>query len=103
MAWLWSSWQEFLDYVHPTSVDNRGLFENAKNGTTFEVEWDLHKAFDELTDALSSLAKLGFTGRDNERPPNDVSILDEAFGFVEELVHAGEELLLHHKRLAQSD
>lgn len=103
MAWLWSSWQEFLDYVHPASADNRGLFVNVKNGTTFEVEWDLHKAFEELTDTLSSLAKLGFAGRDNERPPDDLSILDEAHGLVEELIHAGEELLLHHKRLAQSD
>src|SRR6266404_6563865 len=103
MAWLWSSWEEFVDNVHPASTDNRGLFTNAKYGTAFEVEWDLHKAFEELTGALSSLAKLGFTGRDNERPPDDLSILDEAHGLVEELVHAGEELLLHHKRLAQSD
>src|SRR6266446_1367363 len=103
MAWLWSSWQEFVDYVHPVSADSRGLFMNAKNGTSFEVERDLYKAFEELSDALSSLAKLGFTGRDNERPPDDLSILDEAHGLVEELVHFGEELLPHHKRLAQSD
>ena len=103
MAWLWSSWEEFVDYVHPVSADSRGLFMNAKNGTSFEVECDLYKAFEELSDALSSLAKLGFTGRDNEHPPDDVSILDEAHGLVIDLVHAGEELLLHHKRLAQSD
>src|SRR6266576_5805168 len=102
MAWLWSSWQEFVDYVHPVSADSRGLFMNAKNGTSFEVDCDLHKAFEELSDALRSLATLGFSGRDNERS-DDMSVLDEAHMFVIDLVQAGEELLLHHKRLAQRD
>jgi hypothetical protein len=103
MAWLWSSWEEFVDYVQPVAAKNRGLFRIARNHTTFEIECDLYKALEELSAALRSLVELGFKGRDNERRPDDVSLVDEARRSVIDLVHAGETLLLHHKRLAQSD
>src|SRR5947199_1200272 len=103
MAWLWSSWEEFVDYVQPVSAKNRGLFRKTRNGTSFEIECELYKAFEELSAALTSLVELGFKGRDNERPPDDVSLVDNARRSVIDLIGAGEKLLLYHKRLAQSD
>ena len=63
----------------------------------------MFEAFETLTRARRELYELGFTGRDNDRPPTDVEILNKGRVPVRELVYAGEELLLYHKRLAESD
>ena len=50
-----------------------------------------------------SLHDLGFCGIDDRHPPNDVSTIQNAERIVLEAIHAGETLLLYHKRLAKSD
>jgi hypothetical protein len=102
MAWLWNSWEEYSDYVQPVSV-RRPLFNIAKKDTAFKAQREMFKAFETLIRTRGELYKLGFTGRDNDRPPTDIEILSEARGVVRELIHAGEELLLYHKRLAETD
>jgi hypothetical protein len=103
MAWLWNSWEEYLDYVQPNVVDNRGTFGLAQSATYFEAECELHDCIQKLEAAMSSLGELGFSGSYQKASPNDDSILDDAHGNVIELIYAGEELLLYHKRLAKSD
>src|SRR5229473_3266739 len=102
MAWLWSSWQEYLDYVHPVAVNSRGHFNAAVRRSTFEAESQLADAVRQLSGSMQSLAELGFTGKDDNVPPNDASILQRARRLVIELIYAGEELLLYHERLARS-
>ena len=102
MAWLWASWQEYLDAVQPVSVNGPGLLVGARRNSWFETEHRLYDACREVTAAANSLRALGFTGSDNDRPPSNPSILDEAIRHVFDLVNAGEMLLLHHKRLAKS-
>jgi hypothetical protein len=103
MAWLWTSWKEFLDYVQPALVNRRGLFNLAQRNTTFENDGHLTEAVREITEAQYSLSELGFKGRDYNVPPSEQSVSDEAKRVVIDLIHAGEELLLYHKRLATSD
>lgn len=103
MAWLWSSWEEYVDRVVPTSVDHPGRLRQAQLESWFETEQHLFKAVNEIERNLRSLHDLGFTGDDSALPPNDSAILDEAARFVVDLIYAGEELLLYHKRLAKSD
>ena len=38
MAWLWSSWEEFVDFVHPSVLDSPGVFKLAEQGSRFEAE-----------------------------------------------------------------
>src|SRR5258707_15331124 len=102
MAWLWSSWQEYLDYVIPVAVNRRGSFNAAARKSRFDAEVELGDAVRQLSDSMQSLAELGFTGKDDNVPPNDPSILNEARHLVIELVFAGEELLLYHARLGKS-
>src|SRR6266851_5758453 len=102
MPWLWASWQEYLDAVQPVSVNSPGLLVGARRNSWFETEHRLYDAGREVTAATNSLRALGFTGSDNDRPPSNPSILDEAIRHVFELLNAGEMLLLHHKRLAKS-
>lgn len=102
MAWLWSTWQEYVDYVHPVVVDSKGVFDLAKRRSWFENELRLGDALRKLTTALESLAELGFKGDNNNAPPDDSSILEQANRLAIDLVHAGEMLLLYHKRLATS-
>src|SRR2546430_3832372 len=103
MAWLWNSWKEYLNGVSPVCADTIGLFNLAKHATYFEAECAIYEAVEKVREALDGLKELGFTGRDSDRESNDESTLDEAHGLVIDLVHAGEKLLLYHKRLARND
>lgn len=102
MAWLWSSWEEFVDAVAPKSADSPGLLGLAKHNPWFETEQSLFEAVREVKSALQSLYDLGYKGDDHSRPPDDPIVIEKANGFVIDLIHAGEELLLYHKRLAKN-
>jgi hypothetical protein len=103
MAWLWNSWEEYVDIVHPVALDSPGRVRLTQQSSWFEMECHLWKAVEELKDNVQSLRELGFTGSDHDRPPSDPSIIDKAAPLVLEAVYAAEELLLYHKRLAKSD
>jgi len=103
MAWLWSSWEEYVDAVHPVELDRPVKLRLALRDSTFETECALWNAAKKLTEATESLRELGFKGEPRSRPPNDASAISQAHRAVQELVLAGEELLLYHKRLAKSD
>jgi hypothetical protein len=103
MAWLWASWDEYVDAVHPAAFDSPGRLRGAQRDSWFEAERHLWDAVRKLTEATRTLHTLGFTGSDHESPPNDASVIDRAERIVLEAIFAGEELLLYHKRLAKSD
>jgi hypothetical protein len=103
MAWIWSSWEEFTENVRPVVVDSIGRFNLTHRSTWFDIEQGLFEALNEINDALNSLKTAGFKGSDDKLPPSDQLSIDEARGVVIELIHGGELLLLHHKRLAKSD
>ena len=102
MAWLWNSWEEYSDYVEPVSA-RRPLFNIAKNASAFKAQRELQESMQSVKKALDELQSLGFSGRDNQRRPGNLRVLKKARPLVRELVHAGEKLLIYHKRLAQSD
>jgi hypothetical protein len=103
MAWLWNSWEEYLDTVNPVALDSPGRFRLSQRDSWFETQCHLWEAVQKLRAAARALSKLGFTGDDHDSPPDDPSILEEAERLVLEAVYSGEELLLYHKRLAKSD
>jgi hypothetical protein len=103
MAWLWASWDEYVDAVHPAAFDRPGRLRGAQRDSWFEAECHLWEAVRKLTEATRTLHTLGFTGSDHESPPDDASVIDRAERVVLDAIFAGEELLLYHKRLAKSD
>ncbi|MGO9404751.1 MAG: hypothetical protein ACLPVW_14910 [Terriglobales bacterium] len=103
MAWLWASWQEYFDVVHPVRLDREGLFRLAVEESWFEKEKRLSQAAHELAELTESLRNLGFSGNKAHVPPEDPSILPQVRRLAEDAVFAGESLLLYHKRLAMSD
>lgn len=103
MAWLWDSWEQYVDAVHPVVLDSHGLVRLAKRDPWFETEGHLWEAATKLEEKAQSLSKLGFTGSDHDHPPTDPSIIDQAAPLVLDAVYAGEKLLLYHKKLAKSD
>ena len=101
MAWLWKSWEEYVESVHPTAV-RIGCFKQSRLGTRLQAEGRLLSAVNGLNESLNQLRELGFSnGR--KRPSKATARVDEAFTIVAETIRAGEELLLYHKRLAFSE
>lgn len=103
MAWLWKSWDEYVRTVQPVAFDKSGYVRLAERDPLFEVDSRLWDAKRELDEGTQSLRELGFSGRRHARTPNDVAILKQAQTLVWETVYAAEELLLHHRRLAESN
>ena len=103
MAWLWKSWDEYVRTVQPVAFDKPGYAHLAERDSLFEVDGRLRDAKRELDEGTESLRKLGFAGRKHAKPPNDPAILGQAQRLVWEAVYSAEELLLYHRRLAESD
>ena len=100
MAWLWSSWEEYVRSVHPSEV-RVGCFKQCRFDTRLHAEQRLLKAEDSLNDSLNRLRELGFS-EDRKASSKAADNVGEAFTIVAETIRAGEELLLYHKRLALS-
>ena len=103
MAWVWNSWEEYIAVVNPVAVDAPGRLRLAQRSSWFQTDTQLWEAVKELEEKVQGLRKLGFTGNDHDRPPNDPSIMNEVHSLALDAVYAGEELLLHHRKLAESD
>ena len=99
MPWLWNSWEEYLNAVYPVAVDANGGLWHAKTDSWFENSRRLWRAVRKIEDSTNSLRALGFTGKDEARPPADPAVSQQASNFVLEAVYAGEELLFFDKRL----
>ena len=102
MAWLWKSWDEYVRAIQPVAFDNSGYAPLAERDPLFEVDGRLFEAKRRLEERTQTLRKLGFSGRKHDHPPNDVGILGQAQTLVRDCVYAAEELLLYHRRLAES-
>jgi hypothetical protein len=102
MAWLWSSWKEYLDNVQPVAVTSVGLFNLARLGSWFETEEKLFEAVSNLTAAIESLDKLGFVEDDDMPLVDDENVIEEARDIVFDLIRAGEQILLYNKRLVKN-
>src|SRR5258708_5323975 len=103
MAWLWDSWKEYVDAVHPAVCKSSGLWQQSHRDSSFTVQcrlWDMARKLEEAWRALDSL---GFHGNEHKRSPQDSSILSKAKRIVLETIYSGEALLLYNKRLAISD
>jgi hypothetical protein len=102
MPWLWNSWEEYRDWVHPGSV-RRGSWGLSRQQPWNEAESKLRDAVCRLSEARNSLCKLGFTGSNDDSPPDALADLSHARRLVITVIHCGETLLLYHKRLAKSE
>jgi hypothetical protein len=102
MPWLWNSWEEYRDWVHPSSI-RRGFWGLSHQQTWNEAESKLWDAVHRLTESRNSLCKLGFTGSDDDFPPDSPADLSRVRHLVITVIHCGETLLLYHKRLAKSE
>jgi hypothetical protein len=103
MAWLWPSWNEYVEYVQPVTITGRGRYNVIAHSSRFEVERRLVDVARELVGAVNSLAELGFEDNSDIPMPEGTATWERAREEVFTIVHAGEELLLLHKRLAQSN
>lgn len=101
MAWLWTSWEDYVGSVHPVEIQ-QGAFRSIRFATLLEIEGRLLTALSKVTEAIRVLDTLGF-GVSDRPAAGDPTKLDSAFRNVECAVFAGEELLLYHKRLAVSE
>jgi hypothetical protein len=102
MVWLWQSFDEFKEWVQPVVLDRPGAFNHARLQTWFEAQGDLHRSFDELQEKSGELRRLIFAGAGDERLVEDPAILGSAHRLLIDICHAGETILLYHKRLAIS-
>jgi hypothetical protein len=88
--------------VHPSSI-RRGFWGLSHQQTWNEAESKLWDAVHRLTESRNSLCKLGFTGSDDDFPPDSPADLSRVRHLVITVIHCGETLLLYHKRLAKSE
>jgi len=102
MAWLWNSWEEFVSECNPVGVQH-GTFRHSHSNTQLESAHQLLASFDKLMDGTHELNALGFKGKHYSSPKYDEALIDKAHHHVIHAVYAGEELLVYHKRLGQSD
>jgi hypothetical protein len=102
MAWLWDSWEEYVDIVRPVALDSPQRVRMSQRDSWFETEHSLYKAVGELEQKTRALCSLGFRGTDDATPAHDEALVDQAQPLVMDAVYAAEELLLYHKRLAKS-
>jgi len=62
MAWLWDSWEEYVDILHPMAVDSPQRVRMSQRDPWFEAEHSLYKALRELEEKCHALHQLGFIG-----------------------------------------
>jgi len=101
MAWLWDTYEEFLDYVQPILVaEHAGPLHAAQRETLFEHHSKITEAVAELRKLREDLSERGF----ENWPPKDESAAraEEAYSTCQEIVWHGEELILYHRRLAKT-
>ena len=101
MAWLWTSWDEYVNAIHPVAI-RHGALNLSHRDTQFESVGRLLASVNRFTNAVYALETLGFAV---EKSPllRKSDAIKNAFPHAQEAVHAGEELLLYHKRLALSE
>jgi len=102
MTWLWNSWEEYVDIVHPVALDSPQRVRMSQMDSWFDAGHCLYKALRELEEKSHALYELGFRGKDDPEPACDPVLVGQAYPLVMDAVHAAEELLLYHKRLAKS-
>jgi hypothetical protein len=100
MAWLWNSWEEYTASVHPHEI-RVGHFKQSRIDTVFQAGQDLLNAANTLTGSLNQLREAGFVAGKrgySEAAGKHLDLLTT----VAQMIRAGEQLLLYHKRLALS-
>jgi hypothetical protein len=102
MAWLWDSWEEYVDIVHPVAVDSPQLVRLSQRESWFEAEHSFYEAIHDLKEKSRALHRLGGKDKDDAGSGFDLAFVEQAEPLVMEAVYAGEKLLLYHKRLAKS-
>lgn len=98
MAWIWDSWEEYVDAVHPVGI-RRGTFNLSRRNTQLQSARHLLEACHKLTEAWHALMAIGFKEK-GSLTPRDATAIRQAHNSVIQAVYAGEELLVYHKRLA---
>src|ERR1044071_6412908 len=102
MAWNWNSAEEFKEYVLPVALADGTVRASLRN-STFESHKNLFESLNDVSRSMDRLSAMGFTGEGGTHESRDDMDLGELRGIIIELVYAGENLLLHHKRLAQTE
>lgn len=102
MAWLWPTWEEFVEFVHPQLLVSNTAQRAAKRASKFDNLRQLIDAVLQFRNALDSLAALGFKGRLHEISREEFAEAKSAHEAVTRLVRAGEDLLFRHSRLAKT-
>lgn len=99
MAWSWSSYDDFKDYVSPIEKKKQSFFQYAQSASLFEQQKMLFEAVTELDNGLQLLRKIKYS---DNIPTVSNTQLENSRKIVWKIVYYGEQLLLYHKRLAQS-
>lgn len=102
MAWLWESWDQYREWCHPAAI-RRGTYTLSRSNTQMESVRHLLRAVAELRESAHELTSMGFGPNGPERLTYDPALVDHARNHVIQAIHAGETLLVYHKRLAMSD
>lgn len=98
MAWLWSTYEEFREWVQPQQV-RQVHYRKSLRDSWFQHYQEICDAVRELQNAREELAKVN---RSLESCPSDSQQLSLVHTAALEAVHAGETLLLYHRRLGIS-
>jgi hypothetical protein len=102
MAWLWDSWEQYCEWCHPAAI-RRGTYTLSRSNTQMEAVRHLLRAVAELRESARELGSMGFDPNGSEQLSYDPALVDRAHNHVIQAIHAGETLLVYHKRLALSD
>jgi len=103
MAWIWSTWEEFVESVNPRLLVSKAAHRVAQRSSQFNNLQQLMEAISEFRSALDSLAILGFKGLLHEISREEFVETKSTHEVVIRLVRAGEDLLFRHSRLAKTD
>lgn len=99
MAWNWSSYDEFKSFVNPVELIKKNHFNFSQRLSVFEQQKMLFEAVVKISDCIQHLRKMGYT---NEKKIENSEQLKMARKTIWELIYNAEQVLLFHKRLAQS-
>ncbi len=103
MAWIWSTWEEFVESVNPHLLVSKAAHRVAQRSSQFNNLQQLMEAVSEFRSALDSLAALRFKGLLHEISREEFTETKSTHEVVTRLVRAGEDLLFRHSRLAKTD
>ena len=103
MPVYWSSWEDYVENVHPSTIRSRNVLGNFARQPLLQTIMQLGESRIRFQTSLRELERMGFSSSFSGRKMPRGLDLSEVYGTAIQLIRSGEEILLLHSRLAESD